>query len=167
MWPCRADNDDRAFQSVSKGLFEFVDGTKTVSKHFTLSSKLASPASVFGADGLGAIEVLSLHFPGDISDTDKAEADRLWLEFQTHGLETSKEYKGTAGGWSVEADVPNIGGGSGEGKAICLVIGWTSVQAHVDNRKTEAFAKVEPLLVEKMPGRNGLMVCHVKTTTKQ
>lgn len=152
---------------MSKSLFEHVDSSKVLSKHFTPSEKLNSPAAFFAADGLGAIEVLSLHFPDDLSDTDKAESERLWKEFQDKGLDTSPALRGgVAGGWSVEKDVPVLGEGSGEGIALMLLLGWTSVEAHTANRETKAFLEAVPFLLEHMPRRCGLFMCHVKPITR-
>ncbi|KAH8171178.1 hypothetical protein LIA77_09959 [Sarocladium implicatum] len=153
----------QSFQSLSKSLFEFVDGTKVLSKHFTPSAGLAPPSSVFAENGLGAIEVLSLHFPGTIGDDDKAKVDQTWSEFQKLGLEHSKELRGVCGGWSVEADVPEPEG-TGVGNALMLLIGWTSVEGHLDNRKTEGFDKARPLL--GATGMSGLHVVHVKPLTR-
>jgi hypothetical protein len=138
-----------------------------LSKHFTPSASLNSPAALFGADELGAIEVLAVPFPSDLSDAEKAEAERQWQDFQAKGLETSPTLRGgVAGGWSVENDVPVLAGGSGEGIAMMLLLGWTSVEAHLANRETETFQKVLPILLDNMPRRCGLFFCHVKPTTR-
>jgi hypothetical protein len=152
---------------VSKGLFNHVDGNKVLSKHFTPSTTLNSPAAFFAADGLGAIEVLSLHFPGDLSEAEKVESERLWREFQEKGLETSPALRGgVSGGWSVEKDVPVLAEGSGEGIAMMLLLGWTTVEAHMANRESKAFLEAAPILLEQMPRRCGLYMCHVKPITK-
>lgn len=153
----------RSFQSLSKSLFEFVDGSKVLSKHFTPSASLASPKSVFAENGLGAIEVLSLHFPSNFGGDDKAKVDQTWAEFQKQGLEHSKELRGVCGGWSVEADVPEPEG-DGKGNALMLLIGWTSVEGHLENRDTPEFTKAQPLL--GATGMSGLLVVHVKPVTR-
>lgn len=54
-------------------------------------------------------------------------------------------YRGSAGGFSVEDDVP--GPSSGEkGKVYVAVIGWESVEAHKANNQTQAVKDVIPLL---------------------
>jgi hypothetical protein len=143
-----------------------VDGTKILSKHFTPSSDLSPVSSVSTSP---AIEVVSLHFPPTISDSHKSEAYSLLYSFQTQGLETSKDFLGTAGGWSVESDVPVLGDERGEvteGKAMMLLLGWTSVEAHFRNCQTEEFKKAMPLFRGKMPGTCGFMMCHVKPVTR-
>ena len=158
---------NRSFTAVSKGLLEVVDESKILSKHFTPSSDLSPVSDIFSSP---AIEILSLHFPSTMSDAHKSEAFSLWKSFQTQGLESSTKFNGTAGGWSVESHVPVMGDEprteTTEGVAMMLLLGWTSVEDHLKNRETEEFKQAAPFLLEKMPGRCGLMVCHVKPVTR-
>lgn len=56
----------------------------------------------------------------------------------------AKEYRASAGGWvEEEVDIP---GTSEKAKAYVLLIGWTSVEAHLEFRSHSAFKDVIPLL---------------------
>ncbi|KAH7364654.1 hypothetical protein BKA65DRAFT_447702 [Rhexocercosporidium sp. MPI-PUGE-AT-0058] len=68
---------------------------------------------------------------------------------------------GGAWGESVEADVGKHVDGSVKGKAVVLVIGWESKEAHMAFRETEVFEKSIGLLRE---GMGGVEMFHVPFT---
>ncbi|OTB08257.1 hypothetical protein M426DRAFT_317372 [Hypoxylon sp. CI-4A] len=67
----------------------------------------------------------------------------------------------TAAGWTVEDNLEFKGERC---RALVAVLGWTAVEAHVQARQTDEFAKVIPLMrgLEKL---KGMEVCHVSNNT--
>ncbi|KAI9053686.1 hypothetical protein LZ554_002639 [Drepanopeziza brunnea f. sp. 'monogermtubi'] len=70
-------------------------------------------------------------------------------------------YHGSVYGPSVEDDVGKHADGGDKGKAVVLLIGWDSVEAHTKFRETEGFQKNIGLLED---GAKGAEVVHVAFT---
>jgi hypothetical protein len=70
----------------------------------------------------------------------------------------NSKHKGITGGWSVESHQHESLGEGVDGKLFTIFIGWPNVEAHMEFRKTEDFAKTTGLLRE---GIKGMKVWHV------
>lgn len=80
-----------------------------------------------------------MYFPTSYSEEDKKKvADDTKALIAVLEKEAST-YRATAGGW-VEEDLV-IPGTNEKAKAFVLLIGWTSVEAHMAFRETKAFAE--------------------------
>ena len=62
--------------------------------------------------------------------------------------------KGLIGGWSVEPHQHEKLGEGVDGKLFAGFIGWSNVEAHMEFRKTEDFARIIPLLRDGIKGMN-------------
>lgn len=108
-------------------------------------------------------EVLYLHFPSDESltaemkNTATVNAER----FLTESAPSAKGCTGeTAMGWitgSVEFNGESC-------RALVVLVGWESLEAHREYRSTDAFAESVSLL-RGTPGMKGVSVVHVSLTT--
>lgn len=90
-------------------------------------SKQSSPAT----------EIITAYFPTDYSDADQKTFEEGAQKLFTTVEQNADTYKGSASGWIVEE--LTIPGTSEKAKAWSGIIGWTSVEAHLDFRKTQAF----------------------------
>ncbi|KAH7085527.1 hypothetical protein BKA63DRAFT_499778 [Paraphoma chrysanthemicola] len=110
---------------------------------------LSGPPDIFHAnllEGTNALdaavtECIAAYFA---SDADQAKyAEHGWKKFGDAAAEIpGVQVQGLTGGWSVE---PRDLDGE-ESKVFAGFIGWPSVGAHMEFRKTEDFTKVVPLL---------------------
>lgn len=78
----------------------------------------------------------------------------------------AEAYRGSAGGWSVETDVPQSGDAAKKGKVYVAVIGWASVDAHHAFRETKEF-KDNIHLLREAEGIQATELVHVETTENQ
>ncbi|KAL6242877.1 hypothetical protein RBB50_009977 [Rhinocladiella similis] len=102
------------------------------------------PRAVLSNTTTPTTEIVHMYFPTSYSDQDKKKvADDTKALIAVLEKEAST-YRATAGGW-VEEDV-NIPGTEEKAKAFVLLIGWTSVEAHLAFRETKAFAENVHLL---------------------
>ncbi|RMZ87824.1 hypothetical protein DV736_g4959, partial [Chaetothyriales sp. CBS 134916] len=117
---------------------QIVDISKGVLYHAHLSPH--PPTRAISQPTTPATETLVAFFPSSYSkaDQDKFEEDfkNILSALETHGADISTS---TASGWVVE-ELPIPNSESNEtGKAFVALIGWISVQAHLDFRNTQAF----------------------------
>jgi hypothetical protein len=93
------------------------------------------------------------------SDYPQDEYSSQFSNFRATAAEIPNvEAKGITGGWGVEPHQhENLGDGV-DGKLFAAFIGWPSVEAHMEFRKTEDFGKVIPFL---RGGPKGMKVWHV------
>lgn len=140
----------------------YVDLTSVFFKQFPPSSAGASASALFSTPDLGAIEVLSLYFPPDFTSEQKKDIEDAWDAFEKDGLQPASELRGVTKGWTLETDVPVLGGETPGEKGIAwvLLIGWNSVEGHMENRTRDHFKESIPKLLAKP--RLGLNVVHVK-----
>lgn len=115
------------------------------------------PPSAPLADG-NATEFITMYFPTDYSAADQATFDENIRNF-FGGVEGSAEgFKGASHGWVVEElKDPKSGELS---KAYVILIGWTSVAAHMAYRETQSF-KDNIHYLREAKDLKGLGVCHV------
>lgn len=82
-------------------------------------------------------EFLTMYFPTDYSAADQAKLESDLKQFGEVVKGSSDDFKAAVGGWVVEElDDPKS---SEKRKAYVLLIGWTSVQAHLSYRETQTF----------------------------
>lgn len=89
----------------------------------------------------GATEVATFYLDPSTSDSDaQAFEEALW-QFMTEAVEKADGFTSTAGGWIVEEVEHEKAGGKAKG--YFLLIGWQSVEKHMEFRDTEAFKGVQ------------------------
>ncbi|KAH8658035.1 hypothetical protein BX600DRAFT_552247 [Xylariales sp. PMI_506] len=108
-------------------------------------------------------EVLYLHFPADESFTPDMvevanERVQRWLR------ETTPEATGLTGEIAVGWTVDEVDFKGEKCKAIIVLAGWQSLEAHGKFRATEAFSRTLPI-VGTTPGLKGVSVVHVSNKT--
>jgi quinol monooxygenase YgiN len=111
------------------------------------------------------VEVLYLHFTGDDSFTPemKDTATSKVEQFLTDSMPVATGCTGEmAIGWAVE----NIDFRGEQCRALAVLIGWESVEAHMRYRGTEAFGKSISGL-QKTAGLKGVSAIHVSLTTAE
>lgn len=84
-----------------------------------------------------ATEIITAYLPEDYSDADKKTFEENFKKLIAAVEKHAGTYKASAGGWVVEK-LP-IPGTSENGLVWTALIGWESVQAHLDFRQTQAF----------------------------
>ncbi len=95
------------------------------------------PSQVLSDVNTPACETLVMYFPSDYSQADQDKFEESIKKLVKVVEDNAETYTGSAGGWVVE-ELP-IPGTEEKGKAYAAFIGWTSVQAHMDFRETQAF----------------------------
>jgi hypothetical protein len=124
-------------------------------KHVSVSQ---SPSQILDSP---VTEVLIAYFPSDISSTAKDTAAARFQQFAEKGLGKCADCKGVSSGWGVENDFPVIGGEEGQlGSIFIAFAGWTSIDAHVQFRETEAF-KENIHFLRSMEGLLKMTMFHV------
>ena len=78
-----------------------------------------------------------IYFPSDYSQADQDKFVEDIKKLVKAVEDNAETYTGSAGGW-VQEELP-IPGTSEKGKAYAAFIGWTSVEAHMQFRETQAF----------------------------
>lgn len=130
-------------------------------KNLAIHAQLAKPLKAYGValsphppsvlgDGLtGAVEVLTNYFASDISESLKKDFDERItnLTDAIKHASTSGQFTGLSVGWSVEDDV-TFPDGSAKGKAHVTLVGWTSVEAHLQVRASDHYQANRHYLVE-------------------
>jgi len=93
----------------------------------------------------GATEILTAYFPSDYSEADqKTFDDNIRKLVAVVEKEAGTSHKASAGGWVVEElEIP---GTSEKGKAYQALIGWQSMEAHMEFRNNKTFQENIPLL---------------------
>ena len=90
----------------------------------------------FAGEGAPVTEVAVFFFPADISSAQRGEFEAGFAKFMATLAEAAEGFKGTCSGWSVEEDVKHAGK---TGRAFVAALAWTSVEAHMKYRETDAF----------------------------
>ncbi|KAF3061305.1 hypothetical protein GL218_04222 [Daldinia childiae] len=107
-------------------------------------------------------EVLHIWFAGDYPEDARKRTMDAVIEFTRRMTLFAEGLTGeTALGWSVERDIDRDGVPS---STLVLILGWTSVEAHMKARDHPEFAKVIPMLTG-LEGLKGLEMKHVSNTT--
>lgn len=101
------------------------------------------------------------YFSSDVSQAQKEAASANAQEFSEKALGKCSDVRGVSFGWGVENDFPVKGGKEGQkGSVLAAFIGWTSIDAHMKFRDTEAF-KDNVGLLRSMEGAVKLTMFHV------
>lgn len=109
-------------------------------------------------------EIMLAYFPSDISPEAKAAATERISQFKVNGLDKCGDVQAVNFGWGVENDFA-VPGQEGLGAtALSLLIGWPSIDSHMQFRETEAFKESVGLL-RGMEGLIKITMCHVKCKT--
>lgn len=83
-------------------------------------------------------EVMLAYFPATITQPTKDANTSRFREFSEKALESAAQ--GVSYGWGVENDFPVRDSEEGQkGSLFMALIGWSSVQAHMELRETQAF----------------------------
>ncbi|KIV86655.1 hypothetical protein PV11_02254 [Exophiala sideris] len=91
-----------------------------------------------------ATEIATMYFPTSYSKEDQDKVTENVKAAITIIEKEAKEYRASAGGWvEEEIDIPDT---EEKAKAYVLLIGWTSVEAHIEFRSHPAFKDVIPHL---------------------
>lgn len=104
------------------------------------------------------------YFPSDISSRAKAAATERLGQFKENGLDKCADVQAVNFGWAVENDFSVPGEEGKKATALSLLIGWPSIEAHMQFRETEAFKESIGFL-RGMEGVIKLTMCHVKCKT--
>ncbi|KFY57237.1 hypothetical protein V496_06511 [Pseudogymnoascus sp. VKM F-4515 (FW-2607)] len=151
--------DHEKFAKSSGG--EAVKELPTILTHGEFTKHVAvtpSPPLVLQAP---VTEIMLAYFSSDISQVQKDAAFANVKEFSENGLNKCSDVKGFSFGWGVENDFPVRGGDEGQtGSVLAAFIGWTSIDAHMEFRETEAF-KDNVGLLRRMDGVVKLAMFHV------
>lgn len=103
-------------------------------KHITLTP---SPPTVLEAP---VTEVIILYFAPEILQAGKDAATARLNQYLEKSVKTWPDVKGVTSGWGVENDFPVRGGDEGQvGTILTAFVGWPSIDAHEEFRKTEGF----------------------------
>jgi len=117
------------------------------------------PTSQSGSDNpftMPVTECINAFFAPDYN---QEEYSSQFSTFRTMATEIPNvEAKGVIGGWSVEPQKHESLGEGVDGKLFAAFIGWPSVDAHMEFRKTEDFGKLIP---HPRGGPKGMKVWHV------
>lgn len=106
-------------------------------------------------------EVMLAFFPSGISAGAKAAVTERVAQFAEEGLNKCADVQAVNFGWGVENDFPVRGGEEGQkGSMLIALIGWPSIDAHMNFRDTEAFKESVGLL-RGMEGMVKLTMFHV------
>lgn len=130
---------------------EFTPHPPSVAAETTTSVQRSSP---------GATEVATFFLDPSTSDFDAQAFEEAVWKFMTEAVEKADGFMSTAGGWIVEEVEHEKAGGKAKG--YFLLVGWQSVEKHMEFRDTEAFKGVEHV---KKYLKHGEMV-HVKFIAK-
>lgn len=101
------------------------------------------------------------YFPSDISSEAKAAATKRIAQFKETGLSKCADVQVANFGWAVENDFPLPGEEGKTATVLSLLIGWPSIDAHMQFRETDAFKESVGLL-RGMKGLIKMTMCHVK-----
>jgi len=117
------------------------------------------PSAALSETTSPATELLTVFFPSDYSEAQKAKFDADFRKL-CDAIEAGGKgsYVTGAGGWVVEDEITSLADASIKGKAFFAAIGWTSVQHHLDFRSTSVFQDNVHLL----RGADGLLGLHVQ-----
>ena len=88
------------------------------------------------------------YFPAEISQSAKDVATARFQQFEEKALNKCTDVKGVSHGWGTENDYPVRGGAEERQKGSLLMafIGWPSIDAHMEFRKTDEFKENVELL---------------------
>lgn len=92
----------------------------------------------------GATEVLRIFFPASYSDEDTKTFEARWAQFAQAITSDTPDVKAVSIGWAVEE--LTIPGTEDKAKVFQAVIGWTTMQHHLDYRSSQTFKDNIPLL---------------------
>lgn len=125
-------------------------------KHF---EPRPSPPSALRAP---VTEIMMAFFAPDISEAAKAAARERVEQFSDKALSRCADVQAVNVGWGVEDDFPMRGTGEErKGTVLFALIGWPSIDTHMQFRDTEAFKESVGLLRD-MEGMVKLTMFHVK-----
>jgi len=117
-----------------------------------------SPSPALSGGSPIKTEFITVLFPKDYSSADQEKYHSDILEFRDKVAETAEGFLGAYGGWAEEElDDPKD---SEKSKAYVMLIGWTSVEAHMKYRETQSFKDNIHLLRGGKDLKNAT-VCHV------
>lgn len=104
-------------------------------------------------------------FPADISRADQDAVSAQFQQFADKALAKCPDVKGVSAGWGVETDFPVRGDEDGQkGALLTAMIGWPSVDAHMEFRETEVF-KENVGLLRNLKGMTKIAMFHVSCRT--
>ncbi|PVH93542.1 hypothetical protein DM02DRAFT_603839 [Periconia macrospinosa] len=85
-------------------------------------------------------EVMLAYFPTSIQQATKDANTARFKEFAEKGLRACASLQGLSYGWGIENDFPvRDAEGEQKGTVFTALIGWPSVEAHMEFRETDAF----------------------------
>jgi len=85
-----------------------------------------------------ASELLTVFFPAGYTTAqqDKFEAD---IHKLVNNIGEAKGFRAVAAGWGLEDDIPNLTKPETKGKAFFFLVGWDTIQDHMNVREGDAF----------------------------
>ncbi|KAF2088561.1 hypothetical protein K490DRAFT_39840 [Saccharata proteae CBS 121410] len=152
---------DKAYGPFVKHLLSILDGGPQL-YHVEFQPHPPKPLSQTIAP---ATEVLTMFFPASLSTADQESVTENMKKLGS-AIEDSKPegFRGISGGWVVEElDNEKVGG---KAKAFMAVIGWASIDAHMQFRETDEF-KSNIYLVRDAPHLKDMKMVHVESKEVQ
>lgn len=136
---------DPSYGPFVKHMSSILDDTPAVVMYHVEFKTRADSVAVETASSVlrsspGATEVI--HFYIDPSSDLQGFEDAFW-KFATEAVEKADGFVSTAGGWIEEGLEHEKAGG--EAKGYFVMIGWQSVEKHMEFRESEAFKGVKAL----------------------
>ncbi|KAI1386523.1 uncharacterized protein F4822DRAFT_319280 [Hypoxylon trugodes] len=158
------DEEYGPFRARMAGIVDTSAGPRKPPYHVEFAP---APPSVLDGSGRAkapVAEVLHAYFPSDVNEQARARIAGTVHEFVAELAKFAEGYtREYAVGWTVENDLEFKGEKT---RALLLVVGWTSVEAHFKGREDEGFAKIIPM-IRGLEGLKGLEMCHVANTTTE
>ncbi|KAJ9647048.1 hypothetical protein H2201_007216 [Coniosporium apollinis] len=118
--------------------------------HVRFETPFARPSSA------PVTELVTLYFEPSY---DPADFKENWQKFSETAAKNAEGIRSMAAGWSIEERYHKSLGEGVKGKVFVGAIGWTSVEAHMDYRETEAFKDSVKYLRD---GPKGIEMHHVE-----
>lgn len=149
--------DSPAYPAFAEGVFQLASAL-TITYHVPFEPFPPTVLENDGGRGKTAVaEVCHAYFPADISLVLQQDALARMNKFIDLTKQTAKGFSGEAACGIVQEELEFKGE---KCRALVLVLGWDSVDAHMAFRDTEDFANSIPLM-RGMEGLKGMEVFHV------
>lgn len=138
-----------------------VKGFEDVFRSSVFQAHLGSEAFPPTALRSPVTELMMAYFPAHLSAEAKEAVAGQVTRFKEEGLDRCADVQAVNIGWSLENDFPVPGGEEGQkASALTMLIGWPSIDAHMQFRETDAFKEAVGLL-RSLEGVIKLTMCHV------
>ena len=138
-------SNDRAPSTYEAFTKELSAVTKDQPQSTIFAARPFPPVAALTVPDSPVTEIFESFFDKDTTQATKVKFESNLEVFMESMKAHAKGYSAFAGGWSTDL-VPIPGRGGQTGYAYVAFIGWESVEAHLQNRKTEVFQSTAPLV---------------------